>query len=390
MVPLVRDAVRRRSGVMKIMTNSVRNLALASLAALIPGVLLLCFTPLQRDDLLGRVTDRSANSDRVFGGASEVGIDPTPNRGVRFHYGLVPVDKHPWAGVNLRFSDSTHGAIDLSRWDRLEIRVRSSRNRPLRVQLLSDDEPRTPGARDSLHPIYHAVEYTPDGSRVDFPWTAFTVPSWWRAQTSRSEVQRLDLLDRFRAIEFQSGDSPTGRDSAVVEILELELVGTSRGLKALGWGLVVLGGLGLAWAARRGKAQESAPSLPKSDSLVPEQVTLDDPRLRQASLMVRKLGEQFSDPELSLERFAAAEGLSPRLASALIKESTGLHFKGALNELRLKEASRLLKQSKGNISEIGFAVGFQSASHFGRAFREKFGVSPSEFRTGSESMESST
>jgi AraC-like DNA-binding protein len=389
-VPVVRNAFHSRSIGVKAVSVSVRKIVVTSSVALVAGALLLAFAPQRREDLLGRVTNRSVNSDRFFGGASEVALEPMTSPGVRFRYGLVPVEKHPWAGVNLGFTDSTHRSIDLSRWDRLEIRVRCSRNRPLRVQLLSDDEPRAGGARDSLHPIYHAVEYTPDGTLEDFPWAAFTVPSWWRAQTSRSDVQRLDLLDRFRAIEFQSGDSPTGLDSAVVEILVLDLVGPSRGLKALGWVLAVLGGIGLAWVFRQGRRKESIAPLPSGTTLVPEQVTLDDPRLRQASLLVRKLGEQFSDPELSLERFAAAEGLSPRLASALIKESTGLHFKGALNELRLKEASRLLMQSKGNISEIGFAVGFQSASHFGRAFREKFGVSPSEFRNSADSPESST
>lgn len=352
-----------------------------SLALLATGLALVGFSPDRREDLLARVVAHSLMSDRMQGGGSMVEPEPAV-RGFRFHYGLVRIDNnHPWAGLALRLAEPGGGPLDLLASERLEIRASSSRGLPMRIQILSDDAPPTGEGRDSSRPIYHALEYVPDGSRASFGWAAFTVPSWWRVQESRSDDQRLDLLDRVRAIEFQSGDSRSGRDSSVIEILELDLVGPDRILVTTGWVLVLLGGLGMAWLVRPHRLRETAASRPSGEPLVAGQVSLDDPRARQASQLVRKLGEQFVDPELSLESFAAAEGLSPRLVAALIKEATGLHFKGALNELRLGEAARLLKQSKGNISEIGFAVGFQNASHFGRAFREKFGVSPSEYRS---------
>lgn len=109
-------------------------------------------------------------------------------------------------------------------------------------------------------------------------------------------------------------------------------------------------------------------------------MVLDDARAHQRELLVEALRRNFSNPDLGLETFASEQGMSPRLVASLLKEATGLHFKGALNELRLTEAARLLRESKANVSEIGFAVGFQNASHFGRAFRERFGCSPSEHR----------
>ena len=313
-----------------------------------------------------------------------VGWEPTA-QGIGFRYGLVRVDNnHPWAGLVLHLARVEGGPINFLEGERLEIRARSSRGVPVRLHLISEDAPLPGRERDSTRWIYHALEYQPDGTRAGFNWAAFTVPSWWRVLNSRSDDQRLDLLDRVRTIEIQSGDSPSGHDSSVVEILELERVGRSRPVRGLGWGLLVLGALGLAGLAVRKRGERIATSRelrPAGALLVPGPVVLDDPRSRQAAQLVARLGELFADPELSLERFAATEGLSPRLVAVLIKDATGLHFKGALNELRLGEAARLLKQSKGGISEIGYAVGFQNASHFGRAFREKFGVSPSEYRT---------
>ena len=363
------------------MPNSVKSLTVGALAILVAGIAVLGLRPETRTDLLPGVSASTLISDRMFGGGSVVGVLPA-SQGIRFRYALSDLVDHPWAGINLRFADPATTPIDLGGWERIEIRARSTPARAVRVQILSDDTIAGSALRDSTHAIYHTLEYTPDGTRVAFPWAAFTIPSWWRAQRGRSESQRLDLLDRFRSIEFHSGDSPDGHDSAVVDILELQLVGPHRILRGLGWSLVLLGVAGLVWSILLHRPNSPTGVQSGLNTLVPEPVTLNDPRSLQREQLVAALREKFNDPELSLDSFALAQGMSPRLVATLIKEATQLHFKGALNELRLTEAARLLKESKANVSEIAYAVGFQNPSHFGRAFREKHGVSPTDFRAG--------
>jgi AraC-like DNA-binding protein len=364
------------------LSKSVKSLPVVAVAIVVAGIVVLGIKPETRADLIPLVAARTLISDRMFGGGSEVGLLPA-TQGIRFRYALSDEVSHPWAGINLGFTDSATAPIDLGDWERIEILARSTPARAVRVQILSDDTIAGSVLRDSIHAIYHTLEYTPDGTRVGFPWAAFTIPSWWRAQRGRSESQRLDLLDRFRSIEFHSGDSPDGRDSSVVEILEIQLVGPNRIFRALGWCLLLLGGAGGAWSFLRRRPNSQVGSQSGSfSSLVPDPVTLNDPRNLQREQLVASLREKFNDPELSLDSFALAQGMSPRLVATLIKEGTQLHFKGALNELRLTEAARLLKESKANVSEIAYAVGFQNPSHFGRAFREKYGVSPTDFRTG--------
>jgi AraC-like DNA-binding protein len=48
--------------------------------------------------------------------------------------------------------------------------------------------------------------------------------------------------------------------------------------------------------------------------------------------------------------------------------------------LRLERAKELLESSDLNISEVTFKTGFQSQSHFAKAFTKKYGVPPSLFR----------
>lgn len=344
---------------------------------LIIGVALWRFAPERRLDLLQQDRGVQAISDRFNGGTSNSHVAQMGD-GIRFQFALGDLARYPWAGFNLRLSDSSHPPIDLGVWRGLRVRTIATPHTPLRIQLLSDDLPPRGTLRDSVHPIYHVVEYSPTIEPQEFAWDRFQIPSWWRDQNHRDDQQRLDLFDRLRSIELHSGFSTVGPDSSSIDILELELFGPNLVLQGLGLLIALLGGGYLVWTFR--PLPTPRPFDEPGRMPGPSPVTLDDPRARQRDSLLEALRTKFSDPELSLESFAATQGLSPRLVSTLLKEATSLHFKGILNELRLTEAARLLREDRGNVSEIGFAVGFQNASHFGRAFREKYGKSPSDYR----------
>lgn len=58
-----------------------------------------------------------------------------------------------------------------------------------------------------------------------------------------------------------------------------------------------------------------------------------------------------------------------------------------LKQRRLDVSLKLLRESNGSVSEIGYAVGFKSLSAYSRAFREYYGVPPSKFPEISMSSE---
>lgn len=47
---------------------------------------------------------------------------------------------------------------------------------------------------------------------------------------------------------------------------------------------------------------------------------------------------------------------------------------------RLEYAANLFVKTKSNISQVAFECGFESVSHFGRVFKDKFDLSPSDYR----------
>ena len=48
-----------------------------------------------------------------------------------------------------------------------------------------------------------------------------------------------------------------------------------------------------------------------------------------------------------------------------------------IQEVRLQQAKLLLEQDKMNISEVAYAVGFDSLSNFSRSFKKHYGLTPS-------------
>ena len=51
-----------------------------------------------------------------------------------------------------------------------------------------------------------------------------------------------------------------------------------------------------------------------------------------------------------------------------------------IRHVRLEMARDLMKNSDLNISQIVYTIGFTSRSYFSKIFKEKFGISPNEFK----------
>ena len=83
---------------------------------------------------------------------------------------------------------------------------------------------------------------------------------------------------------------------------------------------------------------------------------------------------------ITLEEVAAVSGYSRTYFSRLFKEIVGITFKDYLERERIELASDLLENEKMNITEISYAVGFNSFSSFWRAFKKLKGTSPREWR----------
>ena len=82
----------------------------------------------------------------------------------------------------------------------------------------------------------------------------------------------------------------------------------------------------------------------------------------------------------SLDRIAATLHVSPYHLARLFREQTGYTVHGFRNQVRLRSALDRVRDPGTDLSSLAADLGFSSHSHFTKAFRAAFGVTPSALR----------
>jgi len=73
-------------------------------------------------------------------------------------------------------------------------------------------------------------------------------------------------------------------------------------------------------------------------------------------------------------------GYSPSAFTRFFRRHTHQTFRQFLSEVRLGQACNRLLHSDQSITEIAYDTGFKNQSSFNRSFRERYGISPREYR----------
>ena len=94
----------------------------------------------------------------------------------------------------------------------------------------------------------------------------------------------------------------------------------------------------------------------------------------------RKFIHEHSEENLGLTIVARSVNISANHLSEKFKQVTGMNFVEYVARLRIENARALLPNREQRISEIAFAVGFQSLSQFNRVFKKLTQKSPTQFR----------
>jgi AraC-like DNA-binding protein len=97
------------------------------------------------------------------------------------------------------------------------------------------------------------------------------------------------------------------------------------------------------------------------------------------------IAANLSRVDLSVVEIALKQRVTPRYVQMLF-ETVGTTFTEFVRNARLNRAHRMLvdpRLADRSISVIAFDVGFSDLSYFNKAFRRRFGGTPSEVRTAS-------
>ncbi|MBO8162785.1 MAG: helix-turn-helix transcriptional regulator [Brevibacillus sp.] len=94
---------------------------------------------------------------------------------------------------------------------------------------------------------------------------------------------------------------------------------------------------------------------------------------------IRYIHSNMARNDLSLEEVASQNYVCKWHYSKLFKQRFGITFREYLITARIERAKQMLKANR-SVTDVCYAVGYGDLAHFGRIFRKKVGMSPSDYK----------
>lgn len=91
--------------------------------------------------------------------------------------------------------------------------------------------------------------------------------------------------------------------------------------------------------------------------------------------------EEYFNKNISLEDMAELSGRSLSTFKREFRRTFNTTPAKWIRERRLSWAAQLIRNSRKNITEISFESGYESLSHFSSLFRERYGMTPLQYRS---------
>ena len=134
------------------------------------------------------------------------------------------------------------------------------------------------------------------------------------------------------------------------------------------------------------KLEELAAAQPQPEQTETEEEAEDAPEEgenSQTALVMAHVRRYLEDNymfDLSLDSVGEILHISPAYLSAQFKKYQKMNFLDCLTELRINAAKELLADPFRSSAEVASMVGYEDASYFARAFKNRTGMTPTQYR----------
>lgn len=111
-----------------------------------------------------------------------------------------------------------------------------------------------------------------------------------------------------------------------------------------------------------------------------QEATEEDRAIAEALDALMEKHGLYRDMELNLVRLARKLGKTTRAVSRAVNRCHGVSVSQYVNEYRVREAQRLLRETQDSVVQIALDAGFMTKSNFNREFLRVSGQSPTDWR----------
>lgn len=95
--------------------------------------------------------------------------------------------------------------------------------------------------------------------------------------------------------------------------------------------------------------------------------------------LIRVIESQLSNPEMNVDYICSQMRMSRTKLYQKVKNITGESIGDFVRDIRLNKAVQLMTERDISLAEVIYSVGIQTQSYFTKAFKKKFGKTPSQF-----------
>jgi AraC-like DNA-binding protein len=293
---------------------------------------------------------------------------------------LEGIVEWPYAGIKIELDKALDGkCADWSRMDTLYLRLSSSLAHGFALGL----DTRVPKDSDfpdagKMRRLQMAVPSNREIRSYAIALGDLQVPQWWKEQYRLSLLDNRGFLESVCAINLiNTSDLQRTNEIDTTILLSASLKGLTNS-NPNGVFFILLGMALLLLPIWKPQQFGLVPPSPAPIGLKDHEKELYDRVAEWYNL-------HYMENDLTISRAAKSIGVHSKKLQLILRAAFQTTHKARLNELRLLEASRLLRESDNPVGEIALSVGYNTVSHFNRSFKERFGHSPLEHRNSATS-----
>lgn len=316
-----------------------------------------------------------AYNDKANGGNSEITQSYISDSILKLDFYLKEGFFSPYVGLSI--SPAKDSVIDLSHYNLIRLNVKGLKIKTLGISLYTRN-PYKKNTVNSSELCFNAnLEISSEQDRYYIHLDQLKVPDWWLGSNNISPNNELkpDLKHVVR-LNIGTAYTPILNEQCV---LQFKSISFERNNSELILYLTVIEALIVIslflFYYIRTKTNKTA--TPVTISYKPIEVETENHSLKD---FLDYINNNFQESDLTLEQVSNQTGINQRRIANFIQQNFGCNFKTYINQIRINEAKRLLKETNLNMGEIAFKVGFSNQSHFNRVFKSLVNINPSEFR----------
>lgn len=273
--------------------------------------------------------------------------------------------KKSYAGVSVISNER----FNLNDFDELCFSIKSNRKRRIFAMFQASTK-----SGYTVH-FRHVVNLTSNKENYALQFSDFVIPDWFYKNRVVNEEDLAELnFDKIVSINFLNDTySDYYRED---ELCVANIALTTNNSSVFGFAALLFALLNIGWLLFNKRKKTTVVEYKAVSKF---ENTTERLQKEETKTVITYLNENYSNPELSLKLIKRDIGIHENKVTQFIKSELNLSYKDYVTQLRIEEAKRLLKLQNQTISEIGYAVGFNSIVTFNRAFKKLTGTTPTDF-----------